>query len=65
MSIERIYGEIAFICDECSDTMETGEADFTEALANAKMEGWVSMKVGGDWNHYCSGCSRRAAAHRR
>jgi hypothetical protein len=63
MSVDRIKGEVVFICDECDDTLETGEDDFTEARATLQHEGWSTQKSGPDWLHYCVGCgdSRGAA----
>jgi tRNA U54 and U55 pseudouridine synthase Pus10 len=44
---------IVFECDYCDDTIETGTADFDDAMEKFRDEGWHSRKVGGDWKHAC------------
>lgn len=54
--LDRQGGEIIFECEGCSDTLETGERDFSEAKAVLDTEGWRARKLGSDWLHYCPGC---------
>lgn len=56
MSISRIYGDVVFTCDNCDDTLETHEDDFTTALAVSRSEGWRADKVGSEWEHRCPQC---------
>lgn len=56
--IDRQHGEIIFSCDDCDDTMETGEDDFHVALAIVKREGWTVRQVSGEWLHRCPSCVR-------
>lgn len=40
--IERQYGKIIFICDECEYTeYNTLEEDFDDAIAEIRREGWT------------------------
>lgn len=50
MAIDRQYGKIIFECDQqnsarCHETIETGCADFAEALAQMKREGWTTHRL--------------------
>jgi len=57
MTIERAYGKVAFVCDDCeteSDT-QSGE-DFDILLNDLKEAGWRVVKEGGEWCHYCPNC---------
>jgi hypothetical protein len=54
--LDRQKGEIVFECDGCSDTLETGEREFSEAKHALDAEGWRARKLGSDWMHYCPGC---------
>lgn len=56
MSIERQDGRIVFFCDWCTNTLETGEADFQDALRVKKLEGWGSRKDGQEWIDVCEEC---------
>lgn len=44
-------------CDGC-DFSEEYEVDdgWDELMEQMKKDGWVSRKVEGDWEHYCSDC---------
>ncbi len=55
MTTERIKGEIAFHCDTrgCSEGIETGTKDFSEAKDTANEAGWLFRKRGDDWKHFC------------
>lgn len=50
---------VAFWCDECEDSFEPKSVDFHEALAEAKRNGWVSVKDNetGEWKHFCKDCA--------
>ena len=61
MSIERIKGCIAFVCDNCDDGLETGTSDFHAACAVAREEGWHVRKIDGEWNHFCCAACAEAA----
>lgn len=62
MTVERQYGKIIFTCDveqsaRCEEQIETGETDFTAALAEAKQDGWtVHRKADGGYMHCCPRC---------
>ena len=52
--IERQYGRIIFVCDDCGETYEASSRDFTEAWAEARDdEGWSVTKDGETWLHWC------------
>lgn len=55
MTIDRIKGAIAFICDleDCGDGIETGCKDFMEAKQHAKDEDWQFRNRDGVWKHFC------------
>ncbi len=48
---------IVFVCDECSDDLQTDQIEFDAALAKAKAEGWTSVNKGTLWSHYCNACA--------
>lgn len=56
MSLERIKGKVAFECDGpgCHEGIETGEGDLSEAVQEAKREGWRILKRGNTFKHFCS-----------
>lgn len=56
--ISRIHGKVAFTCDGdgCSESLETGKAEFSDAILQFKNDGWRASKEDGEWVHYCSGC---------
>lgn len=51
MSIVR---KIAFECDGCGDEEDTGWADFADALEHIRSLGWIAVKDGDTWLHFCS-----------
>jgi hypothetical protein len=57
--IDKQFGEIIFICDECGDDFATGYAndEFNQAVYDMKSEGWITVKDGDDWKHICSTCT--------
>lgn len=55
MSIERQEGTIWFLCDRCSNALDTEERDFAEALIAMKAAGWSSWRDrAGEWEHICT-----------
>ena len=61
--IVRENGKIVFCCDMCSDTIDTEEKDFAEALKIARKIGWLFMKDGGNgWAHICPTCNGEGIA---
>lgn len=62
------HGKIIFSCDvggpRCDEVLETRTADFNEALAKLREEGWKAYKDDdeGEWNHRCPSCP--AQVHR-
>ena len=61
--IDRRYGKIVFICDECeAEEFETSSSDFQEALEEFKSDSegseWVIMNDDGEWRHICSACAQ-------
>ena len=64
MTIDRQYGKVVLVCDQqnsarCDETIETGKADFGEALAAAKREGWTvhALRPGPGFVHCCPRCT--------
>lgn len=57
MSVDRIKGKVAFLCDlrGCDNGLETDTGDFHEAAAEAKQEGWQFRNREGEWKHFCCG----------
>lgn len=51
--IERQYGRIIFVCDDCGETFEATSRNFDEAWGEAKEEGWTVTKHGDVWVHWC------------
>ena len=50
-----------FACDECSESLELDDpADFNDAWAQARADGWRAEKTDEGWRHLCPGCARRA-----
>lgn len=65
MSIERQDHNVHFLCDECSDHIDTETADFTDAWVHAKQQGWRSFKHQNTWQHACPSCAQRFAQNPR
>lgn len=57
--LDRQFGEITYECDACDETLETGEAEFSDALAMFRRDGWRAEKVGPEWTHLCPACQER------
>jgi hypothetical protein len=56
--LDRQRGRIVFECDGCTDTLETGEADFEAARTELRSAGWIARSEAGVWCHYCEDCKR-------
>lgn len=55
--IDKQYGKLIFICDECDESLETDTKLFAEADALRKEEGWIATKSrSGNWTHTCPMC---------
>lgn len=54
--MDRQHGQLVFECDNCDETLETDEGDFSEALAVFRRANWKAEKVGLDWVHTCPAC---------
>jgi hypothetical protein len=53
--IDRQYGFLIFVCDDCGNAHVTGTKDFEKAWAEAKEEGWTATrKSAGGWTHWCN-----------
>lgn len=61
MCIERQFGELVAICNECGDEYHAEgvvELDFKDLIAEIKREGWkiVKSKETGEYEHLCPEC---------
>ncbi len=54
--LDRIHGQIVFICDGCDDVLETETTDFNEAREMLRADDWRTSKDGDDWVHRCPSC---------
>lgn len=52
----RIHGVIHFECDGCAASIDTEQREFSDALRDAKADGWKPRQVNGVWMHYCGDC---------
>jgi predicted RNA-binding Zn-ribbon protein involved in translation (DUF1610 family) len=58
MTVHRIKDTIAFSCDECPETIDTNEHDFTAAWDHARALGWRAQRnVEGQFEHECPNCA--------
>jgi hypothetical protein len=68
MSIDRDYdfNTLTVNCDGagCFDTLDFDDVnvDWDEVLAELRAKGWRSIKVNGEWFHYCPVCERKRLA---
>jgi hypothetical protein len=56
--MKRLGSDYLFECDECGDVLETGEADFDDAISFMKQMEWCSRRDGKIWQHRCMGCEQ-------
>lgn len=55
--IERQHRFIIFVCDGCDDDLDTGTAEWDEAMEEFRAEGWRAIKGSdGEWTHRCPSC---------
>lgn len=54
--LDRIKGEIVFICDGCDDALEADTGDFSDARDFLSDAGWRTSKVDDQWVHHCPSC---------
>lgn len=64
MSVDRQHGKLIFICDECGDDINTGEADWIDGLRVMRSSGWGRRhdSDGGQWQHLCQDCEAKREA---
>ena len=67
MAIDRPDREtLEFHCDSCDEFLEykcdAGEKqpNFVESWQECRSQGWVTMKLGKNWEHYCPKCAADA-----
>jgi hypothetical protein len=56
--LDRQHGNIVFECDGCGDILDTETSNFNAARNMLKRDGWRAIKIGTDWQHYCTGCDQ-------
>lgn len=55
--IDRQGLKILFECDSCDEVFESDErAEFGDAWAAAKRDGWTTRQIAGEWLHGCPKC---------
>lgn len=57
MSINRYYGYYTPACDYC-DTTLLAEESYFDAVAAKKSAGWLTRKLGGEWEDICLECQK-------
>lgn len=58
MAIEREAGLQHLVCDCGSSQRRTYERDeFDVMIADAKGDGWIISRAGGEWQHTCPDCA--------
>lgn len=57
MSVERQFGDVMLICDECEEDWISRD-HFSQAIRDAKLEGWLITKDEDtdEWTHLCPSC---------
>lgn len=60
MSIERQYGNVMLVCDECGENTEAEEG-FGYMIETASADGWLITKDEDtdEWTHLCPDCVRK------
>lgn len=58
MALDRVHGDVVFICDTCDETLDTGEHEFEDARVVLREAGWQTRRERGDWLHECPGCQK-------
>lgn len=60
MSVDRIHGDVQFVCDtNCGEFFDSGTGHFETALIMVKREGWYIMRSDNEWKHYCTDCAKQ------
>jgi hypothetical protein len=56
--LDRQFGFIVFECDGqyCTEFLESGTRDFSEAVDELNEAGWVARKSNDQWLHICPDC---------
>ena len=54
--LDRQFGKIIFVCDDCDDTLCTDENEFEPARQAFRDAGWKAELVGREWVHLCGAC---------
>jgi hypothetical protein len=58
---DKALGSFTISCDEIgcgeSETYYT-DRDWAEFISDAKLDGWIIYKKGGDWCHRCPACAK-------
>lgn len=50
-------GNIEITCDVCGQTVFNADTEiFTDAIQDAKDEGWTIRRLSGNWHHACPDC---------
>jgi hypothetical protein len=65
--MEFLSPGILLSCDTpgCDGEFEhDGWIEWEEFLADAKADGWVSQRIGGEWKHWCPDCADKFRAGR-
>lgn len=55
MSVERDGDQCMLVCDGCGAELDTHD-EFQAAVDEAKAEGWLVARAGGEWTHHCGSC---------
>ncbi|MER9471029.1 hypothetical protein [Mesorhizobium sp. M0520] len=64
--IERHSGLQQIVCECGTSQSRTYQADdFDVMVSDARREGFVIVKVAGQWQHTCQDCARPARAQRK
>jgi ribosomal protein L37AE/L43A len=57
MTLDRQYGTIVFLCDDCEDRFEGAPGEeFDRVYAAARRAGWRARKIENEWMHTCPEC---------
>ena len=55
--IDRQHDRVLFECDSCDEVFEgERDAEFADVWNAAKLEGWSTRKIAGEWLHGCKKC---------
>ena len=54
--IDRQFGNLVVECDSCPEVLLTHTADFEEARAIMRRDGWKVRQIGKEWLHGCPKC---------